>query len=298
MNSIPVLITGTSRGLGRALAHDAVARGRLVFALVRRAEDAEGLRMLGRSGDGPGRCVPIVADVTDADAVARARGVVERQLSGGGLAALVNNAALVRPGPFLAEGTGSLARHLAVNVEGPARMITTFFDLLERGAGGRPGRIVNIGSTVGLIGSPFLAAYGASKFALEGLSQALRTELRSTGVRVITVIPDAIRGEGAHWPDDPASDPDVSGSEALETLFANYRIFRRFAARLPAKGVPLERVTAAVNHAVEARYPRATYLVVKSRLAWRLVGAMPPWLLDRRIYARLGLTDWREHETG
>lgn len=298
MSAVPVLITGTSRGLGRALAHDAVARGRLVFALVRRAEDAEELRMLGRLGDGPGRCIPIVADVTDPDAVERARGVVERQLDGRGLAALVNNAALVQPGPFLTDGTRSLARHLAVNVEGPARMITTFFDLLERGAGGRPGRIVNIGSTVGLVGSPFLAAYGASKFALEGLSQALRTELRSTGVRVITVIPDAIRGEGAHWPDDPVPDSDVSAPEALATLFANYRIFRRFAAGLPATGVPLKRVTAAVNHAVEARYPRTTYLVVKSRVAWRLVRAMPPWLLDRRIHARLGLTDWKEHDKG
>src|SRR5262249_7387199 len=106
----------------------------------------------------------------------------------------VNNAGIAVPGPLLFLDTDELKRQLDVNVLGVHRVTQAFAPLLgaDEARTGKPGRIVMISSVGGQNGSPFVRAYAASKFALEGYSESLRRELLLYGIDVIVVGPGAI----------------------------------------------------------------------------------------------------------
>ncbi len=169
-----VLVTGASRGLGAVITERLAAEGYRVFAGVRRPGAPVG-----------NGTVPIILDVTAPASIARAVAAVEAQLDGGGLHALVNNAAVLHAGPAEMASPDQIEAQLRTNVAGPLLTTQAFLPLLRRGQG----RVVNIGSINAQLPMPNWAVYSASKAALLALSDALRIELApwNIGVTVLTL---------------------------------------------------------------------------------------------------------------
>jgi NAD(P)-dependent dehydrogenase (short-subunit alcohol dehydrogenase family) len=179
------LITGAGSGIGRALAIEASRLGMAVALCGRRPEAlAETLAEMTPSG----RHLRLRGDITNAAVRRGMRDFLWRQW--GGLDVLVNNAGLVPVGPLACTTDAELEQVMATNVVAPMALTRELLPLLRRAM---PSRVVNVGSMFGDIPYPLFAAYSASKFALRGLSGALRRELRPYGVGVTYAAPRATR---------------------------------------------------------------------------------------------------------
>jgi len=175
-----VLITGASRGIGLAAAVEFARRGYRVVAVARNRERLDALAADHRS------VVPVVADVTDAASMlAMARRVQDEC----GLPdVLVANAGIGLDALFTETTDDALRLLFEVNVVGVFRTVRPFLQpMLDRGSG----RIVIVSSIVGKRGVPHYSGYSASKFALHGAADALRSELWGSGVSVGLVCPSS-----------------------------------------------------------------------------------------------------------
>ena len=173
-----VLVTGSARGIGRATVLRLAAGGWDVLAGVRRAADGEALAAA--AGAAAGRVRPVELDVTDAGQLAALDDALPERLD-----AVVNNAGVVVSGPIEAVPPDELRRQLDVNVVGQVAVTQAVLPRLRASRG----RVVFLSSLSGRVSTPMTGAYSASKFALEGLADALRMELRPWGVRVVLVEP-------------------------------------------------------------------------------------------------------------
>jgi NAD(P)-dependent dehydrogenase (short-subunit alcohol dehydrogenase family) len=181
-----VLITGGSRGLGLVLGREFVFRGAKVAICAR---DVEELEFAGSDLVRPGR--PVLAmpcDVTSQEEVGRMVAAVRDHF--GKIDVLVNNAGVIDVGPIESMTLADYKETLNVNLLGPLHtMLAVIPEMRQRGGG----RIVNITSIGGKIAVPHLAPYSVSKFALIGLSKAMRAELAKDGIIVTTVCPGLMR---------------------------------------------------------------------------------------------------------
>jgi NAD(P)-dependent dehydrogenase (short-subunit alcohol dehydrogenase family) len=187
-----VLITGGSRGLGLLLAREFGRRGARTAICAR---DEQELTRAGRDLDSRGIDVlTAAADITHAADVNR---LVDRVASHfGDIDVLVNNAGTIVVGPLQTLTPSDYEDAMQTHFWGPLRMVTAVLPGMRRRGGGR---IVNISSIGGKLAVPHLAAYCASKFALAGLSQALRVELAKAAILVTTVYPGLMRtGSARH----------------------------------------------------------------------------------------------------
>ena len=177
-----MLITGASQGIGRALAVQAARQGAQVLAAARH-EDY--LQQLAQDVRGQGGTLEyVVADVTSpAD---RQRMVEAARQHFGGLDILVNNAGIGATGHFADVDFGILRKIMEVNFYGLTETTRAVLPLLKQG--NRPA-IVNISSIAGKRGIPARSHYSASKFAVQGFSEALRAELAKDGIDVLVVCP-------------------------------------------------------------------------------------------------------------
>jgi NAD(P)-dependent dehydrogenase (short-subunit alcohol dehydrogenase family) len=178
------LITGCSTGFGRRLAWAAADRGDQVVATAR---DQASIADMAAGCEG--RMIALPLDVTDPASAVSA--VARAEEAFGGLDVLVNNAGY---GLFGAIEEGTLAEYrpmFEVNVFGPIEMTRAALPTLRR----KGGTIVNMSSGAGIAGHGGGGYYNATKFAVEGLSEALADELRPFGVRVIIVEPGPFRTE-------------------------------------------------------------------------------------------------------
>jgi NAD(P)-dependent dehydrogenase (short-subunit alcohol dehydrogenase family) len=181
------LVTGSSRGLGLAIARAVLAHGDRLVATARKPEDLR--ELVERHGD---RVRAVALDVTDA---AAARAAVETAVSAfGRLDVVVNNAGY---------GNVSSVEHMA-EADFRAQMETNFFGVVHvtRAAlpvlrAQRAGHIIQISSIGGRRGSPGLSAYQSAKWAVEGFSEALFREVGPLGIRVTIVEPGGIRTDWA-----------------------------------------------------------------------------------------------------
>ena len=180
-----VVITGASSGLGKAAAIRLSELGYRVFAGVRTEGSAAELSGLPRS---TGELIPVILDVTDATSIARAGERVERECSGTGLWAVINNAGVCVSAPLECVPMNVMRTQMETNVIGALAVLQRLLPLL-RASGGR---IVNVSSGIGNVASAYLGAYAATQFAKEGLSDALRRELRPLGVSVSVIQPGAV----------------------------------------------------------------------------------------------------------
>lgn len=177
------LITGASSGFGRTLAEAALAAGDTVVATARRPAALDDL-----AAAHPERLVPVTADVTD---TARAAQVVAEAVDRfGRIDVLVNNAGRGLIGAVEETSEAELRDLMELHFFGPAALIRAVLPhMRER----KSGAIVQMSSMGGRLSFPGVGAYSATKFALEGLTEALRGEVAPFGIKTLIVEPGAFR---------------------------------------------------------------------------------------------------------
>ncbi|MDQ6731914.1 MAG: SDR family oxidoreductase [Actinomycetota bacterium] len=180
------VITGASSGIGEATARALADAGMQVALLARRKDKVDALAQeLSSSGR---RAIAIEADVTDRDSLLAAAAVVREEL--GGADVLINNAGQMLLAPFSADQAEETRRMVETNLLGAMTATEVFLDQLRDGGGD----LVNISSVAGRTAKPGSSVYNATKWGLNGWSEALRQELQPD-VRVIVIEPGAVATE-------------------------------------------------------------------------------------------------------
>jgi NAD(P)-dependent dehydrogenase (short-subunit alcohol dehydrogenase family) len=180
-----VVVTGGARGIGRAIAAALVRKGaRVTIADLDGAAAEATARELGAGAQGR------ALDVTDGAAFTALLDAVEREV--GPLDVLVNNAGIMPVGALEDEDDASIARQLETNLHA---VIHGTRDAMRRMRPRRSGHIVNVASMAGRSGFPHLATYCATKHGVVGLSEAVRAELRGSGVEISVVMPGIVSTE-------------------------------------------------------------------------------------------------------
>ena len=245
-----ILITGCSSGIGYDAAHGLAARGWRVFATCRKQVDCVRLR-----GEG---LESFVLDYADEASVSAALAQV-LAATGGTLDALFNNGAFALPGAAEDLPRAGLREVFETNVFGWHDLTRQVIPVMRaQGAG----RIVNCSSVLGLVCAPWRSAYNASKFAVEGLSDTLRLEMRGTGIEIVLIEPGPVTSKirqnatiaFERWIDWENS----ARADAYRTTFLK-RLYDK-----PDKDrfeLPASAVTQKLVHALESPRPRARYFV-------------------------------------
>lgn len=181
------LITGVSSGLGRAFAEGVLSAGHRVIGTVRNEADADTFGALAK-----GRAYPLILDVTDFAAIPAA--VAEAERHAGPIDVLVNNAGYGHEGVLEESSMDDLQRQFAANVYGPVAIMKAVLPGMRKR---RSGHIINVTSMGGFITMPGISFYCGSKFALEGISEALNKEVADLGIRVTALAPGQFRTDWA-----------------------------------------------------------------------------------------------------
>jgi NADP-dependent 3-hydroxy acid dehydrogenase YdfG len=183
-NARVAVITGASSGIGEATARALAADGHNVALLARRADRIQALA--GELGNG---AIAVEADVTDRDSVLAAAERVKDELGGADI--LVNNAGVMLTAPFTSDQRTEHRRMVETNLLGAMTVTEVFLDQLRAGHGGD---LVNVSSVAGRVAPAGFAAYAATKWGMNGWSEALRVELQPD-IRVTVIEPGAIGTE-------------------------------------------------------------------------------------------------------
>ncbi len=275
-NKKSVLITGCSSGIGHCLAHGLRDRGFRVFATARQAVDVERLAAGGFES--------LRLDLDDSGSIAAAVAEILRRTDNR-LYALVNNGGFGLPGAVEDLPRDGLRAQFETNVFGGQELIRL---LMPAFRAQNAGRIVQMSSMLGYVALAYRGAYCASKYAIEGLTDALRLELRGSNIRVALIEPGPIT---ARFRDNAYSafkqwiDKDGSAHRAQYDAM----IARLEGQRGPQPfTLPPEAVLKRVVHALESSRPHRRYQVtVPAYLSALLQRLLPTPLLDA-LLARVG----------
>lgn len=269
MTKRSVLITGCSSGIGLAAARVLKARGWRVLATARRAEDLERLQ----------RDVGVEALHLELGDPASVAACADAALArcGGTVTALFNNAAYGQLGAVEDVSADALRRQFEVNVVGQHELVRRLLPGMRRAGAGR---IVQCSSVLGLVSARYRGAYCASKFALEGLTDALRLELRGTGIHVSLIEPGPIRTRFvANALEMFRTTVTIDGSpheEAYRARLVSMQAGGKSTFKLEPEAVAMKLV-----HALEARHPRRRYYVtVPTYAAAAMRRLLPPPMAD------------------
>ena len=245
-----VLVTGCSTGIGAATARLLKEKGWRVIPTARKAEDLERLRSEGFD--------PVAMDLADSSSVTRGVAQVLESFQGR-VGALVNNAGFGQPGAMEDLTRDAMRYQFEVNVFGLQELTNKFVPVFRKQG---YGRVVNVSSVLGRIIIPFMGIYSASKYAVEAMSQALRVELRGSGVMVSVVEPGPIETAFRKTTKD-------LGREQLQKVQSVFA--RRYEEQLTTREIkkkfthhfmrPPEAVARKILHALESDGPRRRYQV-------------------------------------
>jgi NAD(P)-dependent dehydrogenase (short-subunit alcohol dehydrogenase family) len=283
MDNKDVVVTGVSTGIGRGTTKVLISKGFRVFGSVRKQSDAD--RLQSEFGNS---FVPLLMDITDADAVHRAAQKVGTMMGDRNLVGLVNNAGVVVSGPLLYLKPSEYRRQLEVNMISPLVVIQAFAPLLgtDKKRQGPAGRIVNISSTGAKVSIPLIGAYSASKCGLEGMSDALRIELMLFGIGVVIIEPGTVNTSMY----DKGEKEDLSEFKPTEYWEAVQNFQKFIVTEARTNGLPPERLGEAVYVALSTARPKARYAVVPQRFKnWTLPRLLPSKILDGQLAKLLGL---------
>lgn len=267
-----VLITGASTGIGYGCVREFHQRGYQVIGSVRKQADAD--KLSNEFGD---RFVPLLFDVTNPEAIQVAVQQVSALLGDNqGLAGLINNAGIALGGPLTLQPMTEVRQHFEVNVFGLVQVTQAFLPLL----GARPnhpvapGKILNVSSVSGKVGSPFVGAYVASKHAVEGLSQSWRRELLLYGIDVVLIAPGAVKTP--IW--DKGINPDPYNDTVYKTALHKFAQMARDSAN---QGLTIEYLGKRIADIFEKRKPKTRYSIVAQKFKnWTLPRLLPDRVLD------------------
>ena len=244
-----VLITGCSSGIGLACVHLLAARGWRVVASARQTQDVEKLRAAGHTA--------VRLNIADPESIGTALNETYT-LTGGRLDALVNNAGIAIPGAVEDLSREVLERQFDTNLFGTLELTNSVLPLMRRQG---HGRIVMVSSILGRVAVPWRGAYNASKFALEGITDTLRLELRGSGIHVSLVNPGAVK---SRFRDNSLANfdawVDTAASPHRETY---HRLRAETGARKDTQPFIVEPAAVArkIAYALVSRRPRARYYV-------------------------------------
>jgi NAD(P)-dependent dehydrogenase (short-subunit alcohol dehydrogenase family) len=215
---------------------------------------------------------------------------ISAQLAGDGLDYLVNNAGIATTAPLELIPMDDFRQQMAVNVEGVLLVTQAALPFMRKNTDARQARIVNIGSVSGIVAFPAMGAYCASKFALEAITDSLRMELMAHDIDVCLVQPGPVKTP--IWKKSQSAGRarlEQMGQLVNEHYGELMQAMKKSAEDAEKKGVRVERVVEAVEHALTARRPRTRYLVGKGirQVLWlaRLLGDRRR---DRIVMKKLG----------
>ena len=273
-NTMPsVLITGAGRGIGDAIALRLAGAGWAVTAGVR--NDSSGDRLAAQDG----RITPVLLDITNETHIAAMADLFPDRLD-----ALVNNAGTGVLGPVEAVSIPDFRRQFEVNLFGQVAVTQALLPQIRAASG----RIVFISSTGGRAPVLMEGAYCASKFAVEGLADVLRGELRPWGIDVSVVEPGPT--DTGPWREIQSmlADMEEGMSATHRELYAQHiRGMRRLVTTLQRRTAPPDVVARVVEQALTARRPRARYAAGAQAQAMLTMNAVLPTRLNDAIGARL-----------
>ena len=263
-----VLISGASRGIGRATALRLARAGWTVYGTVRRDEDGE--ELVAEAGDAV-RALRL--DVTDDAGIAALDEALPERLD-----AIVNNAGIVVSGPLESLSADDVRSQFEVNVIGAVALTNLVLPRLRVSRG----RIVFVSSLSGLISTPMTGAYNASKFALEAIADAWRLELRPWGIKVALVEPAMTDTDlWRNAPETLEAEAAAMSAEHRDLYGAHLDGMRRTVPRIQKMAKPVDGVAAAIERALTATRPRARYQVgVDVKVQAALSAVTPARVLD------------------
>jgi NAD(P)-dependent dehydrogenase (short-subunit alcohol dehydrogenase family) len=264
-----VLITGASRGIGRATALRLARAGWSVYATVRRGTD--GLELV---GEAPGlKITPLQLDVTDDAKIAALGELLPERLD-----AVVNNAGIVVSGPLESLSAAEMREQFEVNVVAAVAVTNAVLPRLRAARG----RIVFVSSLSGIVSTPMTGAYNASKFALEAIADAWRLELRQWGIKVVLVEPAMTDTD--LWRNAPeVLEEEAAGmSDEHRALYgAHLEGMRKVIPRIQKMAKPVDTVAATIERALTATRPKARYPVgADVRIQAAMSGVTPTRMMD------------------
>jgi NADP-dependent 3-hydroxy acid dehydrogenase YdfG len=264
-----VLVTGASSGIGRATAMEFARRGYVVFAAARR-EDA----LADLASTSP-NIRAIAMDVTDPASVRQGWAKIEADTGGAGVDVLVNNAGFALSGPVETLAGTDVERQFRTNVLG---LLDVTRVALPSMRARRAGRIINLSSVVGRTTFPGMGVYGATKYAVEALSDALRLEVGRFGITVVIIEPGFV-STGI----DAAADGRQEGGHPIPADYADMVAAGvKYLSDQVAGGIAPEQVASTIVAAAERRRPKLRYLVPGSaRTTVALLTSLPGRLADR-----------------
>lgn len=249
MNQQIILITGCSSGIGFDAVSAFKKRGHRVIASCRKREDLDKLASLGIEA--------VLLDVSDSISINDAFSEV-MAMTNGRLDVLINNAGYGQAGALEDITRDVLRKQFETNVFGLLELTNLVIPVMRQQ--GR-GRIINLSSILGIISMPFRGAYNASKYAVEGLSDTLRLELKSSGIQVITIEPGPIESRFRdNVIDGTLPSVDINKShykKQYESMLSTYK-------QKKADSVFTKTTQAVIDklvHAIESSSPRAKYPV-------------------------------------
>ncbi|GGB97478.1 oxidoreductase [Dyadobacter sediminis] len=258
-----VLVTGASAGIGKATAIYLAQNGYQVYGAARRIDQMQDLKTYGIK--------PIVLDVTKEESITACVSQIFREE--GSIAILVNNAGFGMEGAIEDIPMQDARYQLEVNVFGAMRLAQLVLPKMRENG---YGKIVNISSVGGKIAFPLGGWYHASKFALEALSDSMRSEVKQFGIDVIVVEPGATRSEWGNVATDLLM--KVSGHTAYKDLAAKtHQLFTRLSKQVAEPEV----IARLVRNGIEAKSPKTRYTT--SQIASSLLLFLKRVLSDKQM---------------
>ena len=267
-----ILITGCSSGIGHCVASGLQQRGYRVFATARRAESVDKLIAEGFES--------LQLDLVDSQSIQRAVDEILRR-TGGELYAVFNNGAFGLPGAVEDLSRYAIRAQFETNFFGWLELTNLLLPVMRRQG---YGRIVKNSSVLGFVAMPFRGAYNSSKFAIEGLSDTLRLELKGTNIHVSLVEPGPILSRfRTNALTTMEKYIDMENSVHSERYQAVLSRLNKEGPAVPFT-LPPEAVLKKVIHALESRNPKARYYVtVPSYLFGYLKRLLPTKTLDKLL---------------
>ncbi len=272
-----IFVTGATDGLGRAIAIMLAEEGFRVFAAGRDAQKRAALEQFAEEHELPLETLPL--DVTRDDSVKDA--VAEAERRAGSIDVLVNNAGIAIAAVMEEISIADLRKQFETNIFGVIRVTQRVLPGMRKR---RLGRIVNMSSIAGHVSNPLMGPYSASKHALEAISDAMRLEVASFGIRVVLIepgiIPTNINRAGAELSSQYLT--NAAESPYAPVYFGFLRTWQK---RVAAAKTTPEECARVVLEAIRAESPRARYRVTREA---KITIAMR-WLLSDRQLDRLSL---------
>ncbi|CDZ75882.1 2-dehydro-3-deoxy-D-gluconate 5-dehydrogenase [Legionella massiliensis] len=265
-----ILITGCSSGIGHDTAIDLSRRGYQVIASCRKQDDLNKLQALGLEA--------VLMDMDDEESIVNAFAEVLDKTEGR-IDVLINNAGYGQAGALEDIPRDAMRQQFETNVFGLMDLTRLAIPVMRKQG---HGRIINISSLLGFVSMPFRGAYNASKYAVEGISDTLRLELKSSGIDVIAIQPGPIQSRFRdNVLDHSLKKIDKENSyfnQQYQEMLNGYR--QQKEGSVFTQGT--DAVIAKLLHAIEAKHPKAKYPVTfPSHLFAFLKRVLSTKMLDR-----------------